>query len=72
MSSYGSVLSGSYYLSKDNMRLHLNHEHEEKLNIIDNIHSENMQRLSNERNRDNNAHTENMQRISNERNRDNN
>ncbi len=45
MSSYGSVLSGSYYLSKDNMRLHLNHEHEEKLNIIDNIHSENMQRL---------------------------
>ena len=54
------------------MRDHLRQEHEQKLNIIDNVHSERMQNYSNERNRDNNHHAENMQRYSNERNRDNN
>ena len=63
MSSYSSVLGGSYSLSKENMRIHLEHEHEEKMNIIDNIHSEAMERLSNERNRDNNYHSQQMQRL---------
>lgn len=72
MSSYSSVLAGSYSLSKENMRIHLEHEHEEKMNIIDNIHSEAMERLSNERNRDNNYHSQQMQRLSIENNRNNN
>ena len=50
--SYGDIFNGSYYLSRDNMKIHLEHEHEQKMNVIDNIHQENMDRLSNERNRD--------------------
>ena len=54
--SYGNILKGSYYLSSNNMAKHLKHEHDQKMNIIDNIHSENMEKLSNDRNRDNNLH----------------
>ena len=70
--SYGDIFNGSYYLSRDNMKIHLEHEHEQKMNVIDNIHQENMDRLSNERNRDNNKHYEEMQALRNQRNRDEN
>ena len=65
--SYANLFNGSYSLCRDNMRLHLMQEHEQKLNTIDNIHLERMQNYSNERNRNNNEHTENMQRLANER-----
>ena len=70
--SYGDVFRGYYHLSRDNMRDHLQHEHEEKMNVIDSMHRENMEKIYNEKNRDNNRHAERMQEINNERNRDNN
>jgi len=68
MSSYKNLFNGSYNLQKENMKLHLTQENEQKLNVIDNSHLN----FSNERNRNNNSHTENLQRLSNERNRNNN
>ena len=67
MSGYSNLFNGSYLLSYSNMKDHLAQENEQKLNVIQFTHTENMQSLYNERNRNNNAHTENMQRLSNER-----
>ena len=67
MSSYINLFNGYNSLSKENMKLHLSQENEQKLNAIDNIHLEKIQDYSNKRNRNNNEHTQNMQRLANER-----
>ena len=71
MEEYDNLFNRSYNLSSYNMKNHLRYEHEQKLNVIDSIHNENMQNLLNRGNRDNNYHfTEYTQRLSNLRKRD--
>ena len=40
---YSNIFDGSYILSRENMRFHLANEHEEKLNVIDSLHNEEIQ-----------------------------
>ena len=72
MKPYSDIFKGSYYLCRNNMSDLLSLEHEQKLNVIDNIQIQNKLELLNERNRNNNSHVENMQILSNPRNKDNN
>ena len=69
--SYSNLYNGSYSLSKDNMKLHLMQENEQKLIEIDNIHLE-KKIIQIKKNRNNNEQIENIQKLSNERNMNNN
>jgi len=46
----------------DNKTIYLNHAHEQKKNIINNIHLKNRQKIANERNRDNITHEKRIEK----------